>query len=230
MTWSADTGIALDHGGEVPLGVQLDWAIRAAVAAGRLRPGARLPGLRDLAAELRVNHNTLRAAVAKLEADGLLERRHGTGTFVAAGAVARAEHGPLVERVARWAGEAGLTPRDLAAALYVLDLPDPPASDPVAEERRALRDEIAVLDRLVVQLEDRLPRHLPTEPRPRGSRLLSTEELRADRDALLRRLADAQRALDGPDEEDPPAGEAQREQPKRAPAARRARRPGISPA
>ena len=64
MIWSADTGIALDHEAEVPLGVQLDWAIRAAVSAGRLRPGERLPALRDLAAELGVNHNTLRAAVA----------------------------------------------------------------------------------------------------------------------------------------------------------------------
>ncbi|MDQ3739983.1 MAG: winged helix-turn-helix domain-containing protein, partial [Actinomycetota bacterium] len=71
MGWAADTGIKLDHDGEVPLGVQLDWGIRAAVAAGRLRPGDRLPALRDLAAELGVNHNTLRAAVAKLETDGL---------------------------------------------------------------------------------------------------------------------------------------------------------------
>lgn len=228
MSWAADTGITLDHEAEVPLGVQLDWALRAAVAGGRLRPGDRLPGLRDLAVELRVNHNTLRAAVAKLENEGLLESRHGKGTFVAAGATAHEQHAPLVERIVRWAGDAGLNPRDLAAALYVLDLPAPAEADAAAEERRALRDEIAVLDRLVVQLEDRLPQHLPTEPRrPRG-RLLSTDELRAERDLLVRRLAAAQRALEPPEDDDDaapePAPEAQRAKPKPSP------RPGVSPA
>jgi DNA-binding FadR family transcriptional regulator len=220
MSWAADTQIRLDHRADVPLGVQLDWGVRAAVAAGRLRPGDRLPALRELATELGVNHNTLRAAVAKLEADGLLQSRHGTGTFVAPGATAQAEHAPLVERVVRWAGDAGLSPRDLAAALYVLDLPDPAAQDPAAEERRALRDEIAVLDRLVVQLEDRLPRHLPTEPRRRRSgAVLTNEELREERDALVRRLAAAQQALEGPDGGDDDAPRAD-EQPQ--PAAKRA--------
>ncbi|HEX8085113.1 MAG TPA: GntR family transcriptional regulator [Solirubrobacteraceae bacterium] len=229
MTWATDIGITLDHEADVPLGVQLDWAIRAAVAAGRLRPGDRLPALRELAAELRVNHNTLRAAVAKLEVEGLLESRHGTGTFVAAGATAHEQHAPLVERIVRWAGDAGLSPRDLAAALYVLDLPAPAEADAAAEERRALRDEIAVLDRLVVQLEDRLPRHLPTERRrPRG-RLLSTDELRAERDLLLRRLAAAQRALEPPDDGDPAAEEPQAAAAK-AKGPKPSPRPGVSPA
>jgi DNA-binding transcriptional regulator YhcF (GntR family) len=232
MSWSTETGIALDHRGDVPLGVQLDWAIRAAVAGGRLKPGDRLPALRTLADELGVNHNTLRAAVAKLERDGLLESRHGTGTFVAASATAHAEQAPLVERIVRWAGDAGLNPRDLAAALYVLDLPEPAERDAAAEERRALRDEIAVLDRLVVQLEDRLPQHLPAEPRRRrAGTLLSTDELREDRDALLRRLAAVQRALEPPEESGDDDARGQREPAtKRAPAPRPKPRPGISPA
>src|SRR5688500_15619842 len=72
-TWAAGVGIALDHRADVAIGVQLDWSIRAAIAAGRLGPGQRFPALRDLAQELGVNHNTVRAAVAKLEAEGLLE-------------------------------------------------------------------------------------------------------------------------------------------------------------
>jgi GntR family transcriptional regulator len=202
-------GIALDPQAAVPLGVQLDWGLRAAIADGRLRPGDRLPALRDLADAVGVNHNTLRAAVAKLEADGLLSSRHGSGTFVAEGATAPEQHAPMVERIVRWAGDAGLNPRDLAAALYVADVEAPPETDPTAEERRALRDEIAVLDRLVIQLEDKLPEHLPPEPRRRtGSRILSTDELRAERDALVRRLAAAQGALEPPEEPpEPPAVE-----------------------
>jgi GntR family transcriptional regulator len=47
-----------------------------------LQAGARLPSERDLAAEWGVARMTLRAAVDALVAEGLLERRHGAGTFV----------------------------------------------------------------------------------------------------------------------------------------------------
>ena len=57
---------------------------------GRLRElvsdshaGTRLPGERELAAEWGVARMTLRAAVDSLVTEGLLERRHGSGTFVA---------------------------------------------------------------------------------------------------------------------------------------------------
>lgn len=230
-TWASDVGIALYPRGDVPIGVQLDWGVRAAIASGRLTPGERLPALRDLAAELRISHNTLRAAVARLEAEGILESRHGLGTFVAAAAAAKQRHAPLVEEVVRWAGDAGLSPRELAAALYVTD-PALAERDAEAEERRALRDDIAVLDRLVIQLEERLPRLLPPEDifEGNGGRLLTVDELRAQRDALVRRLAAVQDALNranGEDEEPPEAGEPQRE---RARDPLRAPRPGISPA
>ncbi len=230
MSWASQIGIALAPRGDVPIGVQLDWGLRAAIASGRLRPGDRLPALRDLAAELRVSHNTLRAAVGRLEAEGILESRHGSGTFVAADADA---HAPLVEEVARWAGEVGISPRELAARLYVMD-PVGAECDAEAAERRALRDDIAVLDRLVIQLEERLPRLLPPEPASDttpGS-LLTTDQLRAQRDALVRRLAKVQDALNRGEDDEPPDHE-----PTERPAAPRAAadplrtpRPGISPA
>jgi GntR family transcriptional regulator len=229
MSWAIDNGIALDHHADVPLGVQIDWGIRTAVASGRLRAGERLPALRDLAAELGVNHNTLRAAVGKLERDGVLESRHGSGTFVGEGAPRDERHAPVVDEVVRLAADAGLSPRALATALYLAE--EPARRDPAAGERRALRDEIAVLDRLVVQLEERLTtQHVPPEPRrARGGRLLGVEELREERDALLRRLAAVQSVLDGPAEDDDgEAATAQAKRPARAP--RRAPRPGISPA
>jgi len=45
--------------------------------------------VRDLAAQLGVNVNTVRAAYAELERDGLVRTRHGVGTFVLAGPPAR---------------------------------------------------------------------------------------------------------------------------------------------
>jgi GntR family transcriptional repressor for pyruvate dehydrogenase complex len=50
---------------------------------GVLRPGDRLPAERELAGVLDVSRPTLRQALAELEAKGLLEARHGGGTYVA---------------------------------------------------------------------------------------------------------------------------------------------------
>ena len=229
MTWAAETGIVLDHEAEVPLGVQLDWAFRTAVAAGRLRPGERLPALRDLAAELGVNHNTLRAAVAKLERDGVLQSRHGSGTFVAESAPRHERQAPLVDEVVRLAADAGVSPRKLAAALYVAD--EPKERDPEADERRALRDEIAMLDRLLVELQAKLPYHVPPEPVATGhGRLLTTDELREQRNAVVRRIAAVQRVLDGDDEPDDGATAEEKAPAPARGGPKRAPRPGIQPA
>ncbi|SUS04387.1 Pyruvate dehydrogenase complex repressor [uncultured Defluviicoccus sp.] len=52
------------------------------VLEGTLRAGDRLPAERKLAAELNVSRPSLREALQKLEAAGLVETRHGGGTFV----------------------------------------------------------------------------------------------------------------------------------------------------
>src|SRR5215218_2729900 len=144
-SWATAAGIALDHTADVPLGVQLDWVVRAAVASGRLRAGDRLPGLREVADQLGVNHNTVRAAVAKLEADGLLETRHGSGTFVAADVATQVRQAALLDEIAQRAQDAGIAPRELAAALYVAEPSSDRASeDQAAVERRTLRQDLAV--------------------------------------------------------------------------------------
>jgi DNA-binding transcriptional regulator YhcF (GntR family) len=231
-SWAAGAGIALDHEGDVPLGIQLDWAFRAAIAAGRLRAGERLPGLRDVADALGVNHNTVRAAVAKLEAEGLLQTRHGAGTFVAAGAAMDGRRAALLDETADRARNAGVAPRDLAAALYVAETATPGPPDEAAAERRSLREELAVLDRVLVALEARLPEPLPHTAAPaRGPRLLSADELREQRDAVVRRIADVQRALDAARDE---AAEAAAAEAAKTPGRRAPRpavpRPGAAPA
>jgi GntR family transcriptional regulator len=75
----------VDRVSGVPLGTQLVEQIRTAVADGWLKGGDRLPSVRELADTAGVNVNTVRAAYARLEAEGLVRSEHGRGTFVASG-------------------------------------------------------------------------------------------------------------------------------------------------
>jgi GntR family transcriptional regulator len=65
---------------------QLRRQLADLVGAGVLQPGARLPPLRQLAADLGLAVGTVGRAYAELEAAGLLVSRRGAGTRVAAGA------------------------------------------------------------------------------------------------------------------------------------------------
>lgn len=63
--------------------VALAEHVVARVQAGDLRPGARLPSERDLAAEYGVAYMTVRRAMARLREQGWIETVHGKGTFIA---------------------------------------------------------------------------------------------------------------------------------------------------
>ena len=63
---------------------QMAAQLRAATMNGTLRPGDRLPSIRDLAARLKVARATVDTAYAQLVAEGYLETRIGSGTRIAA--------------------------------------------------------------------------------------------------------------------------------------------------
>src|SRR5215831_5957603 len=84
MTTShADLPVVVDRAGTVPLAAQISAQVREAVAAGVLRTGERLPSTRDLAAALSVSRTVVTTAYVQLFAEGWLEGRHGSGTYVA---------------------------------------------------------------------------------------------------------------------------------------------------
>ncbi|SNS89073.1 MULTISPECIES: PLP-dependent aminotransferase family protein [unclassified Azospirillum] len=71
-----------DNGDGTPLQQRLFDRLRAAILDGAIRPGERLPSTRTLAADLGVSRNTVVAAIDRLIAEGYLEARIGSGTFV----------------------------------------------------------------------------------------------------------------------------------------------------
>src|SRR5947207_2551724 len=74
--------IRIQKGSSVPITRQLADQIRAQCLAGALKPGERLPSVRELARELAVNVNTVFRVYEKLAAERLIEMRHGDGTIV----------------------------------------------------------------------------------------------------------------------------------------------------
>ena len=75
--------VVVDRAGGAPLAVQISAQLQAAVTGGVLRAGDRLPSSRDLAATLCVSRTVVTNAYARLFAEGWLEGRHGSGTYVA---------------------------------------------------------------------------------------------------------------------------------------------------
>ncbi|MBE5906801.1 MAG: GntR family transcriptional regulator [Lachnospiraceae bacterium] len=66
-----------------PIYEQIADAIRQQIAKGVLLPDEKLPSVRELAAELSINPNTIQRAVRQLEQEGYLYTVAGRGTFVA---------------------------------------------------------------------------------------------------------------------------------------------------
>ena len=73
--------LRIEKGSAVPISRQLADQIATLCASGTLKPGDRLPSVRELARELAVNQNTVLRVYERLCGDGLLEMRHGQGTF-----------------------------------------------------------------------------------------------------------------------------------------------------
>jgi GntR family transcriptional regulator len=116
--------VSIDARDRTPIYAQLERALRAAVATGRLQPGDQLPTVRQLAVDLSVNANTVARVYAELERAGVIETRRGVGSFVC-GTAARA-HPPrehdrrlraFITRILADADAAGFTLEDVVQAL-----------------------------------------------------------------------------------------------------------------
>lgn len=122
-----------DAGSGVPIYRQLGQQVRRDVMLGRLRPGDQLPTVKEVVEALSVNPNTVVKAYGELEHEGVVVRRQGVGTFVAASPPAASLAVPpqLLSSLARWVGRArqeGLSAEQIRA-LLAMALDEPAAGD-----------------------------------------------------------------------------------------------------
>jgi len=121
----------VDPADPTPIYAQLERAIRAAIVAGRLAPGDRLPTVRQLAVDLRVNANTVAKVYAELERAGVLATQRGIGTSVrevpipATSATTRRDRErelrPLVDRLLADASTLGISLHEVVRYLEALE-------------------------------------------------------------------------------------------------------------
>jgi DNA-binding transcriptional regulator YhcF (GntR family) len=191
--------LAIDRDAEVAIGVQLAWALRARIEGGSARAGERLPGLREVAEATGLNINTVRAVYQRLDGEGLIDSRQGSGTFVSADARGPASARAIAANAAREARETGVDPRAVAAALYVARDDAAGRAGEGGARRRELRAQIGALERAIGELESEHPGVAPPAPRSgraNGPALLGARELEGVRAVLVRRLASVQNAID----------------------------------
>ncbi|MDE2482445.1 MAG: GntR family transcriptional regulator [bacterium] len=96
----------VDDASVLPVYAQLQEQLLAAIARGELVRGERLPSVRDLAASLGVNPNTVNRAYAELERGGVVATKRGRGTFVAQARKRVGDSGRLQQIVERFVAHA----------------------------------------------------------------------------------------------------------------------------
>jgi GntR family transcriptional regulator len=113
----------LDLHSGVPVYRQLIDQVRGGIASSALAAGDQLPTVRQLAVDLQINPNTVVRAYRELELGGLLETHQGTGTFISAQKLKRADAererqlAQIVSDAVSRAGAAGFTVDELMEEL-----------------------------------------------------------------------------------------------------------------
>jgi GntR family transcriptional regulator len=109
-----------------PIYRQIADEVQRTIVVGILKPDDSLPAVRQLAATLKVNPNTIQHAYHQLEREGVVYVRRGRGTFVAAAAASSSGQDrrrrsflarQVAQRALRDAFRHGLVASDLIAAI-----------------------------------------------------------------------------------------------------------------
>lgn len=93
--------INVDPTDDRPMYVQIMDEVRAAIVVGVVEHDDPLPSVRQLAADIRVNPNTIKRAYRELERDGVIYVRRGKGTYVAAPTEPNVVRNTLAKELAR---------------------------------------------------------------------------------------------------------------------------------
>ncbi|WP_123054853.1 GntR family transcriptional regulator [Clostridium sp. JN-1] len=67
---------------KIPIYLQIVNFVKRDIVSGKLKPGDKLPSVREMSANFKVNPNTLQRAYQELERENITYTQRGTGSFV----------------------------------------------------------------------------------------------------------------------------------------------------
>jgi GntR family transcriptional regulator len=118
--------MGLDFRSKVPIYLQIIEAIKQRIASGVLAPGDQLPTVRQMAADLRVNFNTVARAYRLLDEAGVISTQQGRGTYVLesvererAGKIRRAALDDMIRSTLADAASLGYQPKEVEKRMAV---------------------------------------------------------------------------------------------------------------
>jgi GntR family transcriptional regulator len=76
------SNLRVDLTAHTPAYLQIISEVQQAIVSGKLKPGDQLPTVRQLAADLRINFNTVARAYRMLDEQGIISTQHGRGTYI----------------------------------------------------------------------------------------------------------------------------------------------------
>jgi GntR family transcriptional regulator len=119
--------LSIDLRSKIPIYIQIVEQVQQQVVAGGLPPGEQLATVRQLAADLRVNFNTVARAYRLLDEAGLISTQQGRGTYVVGmppasigGSLRQETLHTLTRLYLTDAARLGLTPDEVAAAAQAM--------------------------------------------------------------------------------------------------------------
>lgn len=72
----------MDFKDDLPIYTQIVYKIKFDICSGKLQAGQKLPSVRELSAEFKVNPNTVQRSYRELESENIVYTKRGLGTFV----------------------------------------------------------------------------------------------------------------------------------------------------
>ncbi|WP_405112383.1 GntR family transcriptional regulator [Paenibacillus sp. FSL K6-1217] len=105
-----------------PIYLQIMNYIKGEIVTGKLKPGDKIPSVRELAAELQINPNTVQRTFQELERETIVETRRGMGRYVTGSeetilTVKKEMAQGVLERFIRGMQELGFQGEDILAAV-----------------------------------------------------------------------------------------------------------------
>lgn len=74
--------MTIEFDNNLPIYLQIMNYLKREIVRGALQPGNKIPSVRELAADLQINPNTVQRTFQELEREGIVETRRGLGRYV----------------------------------------------------------------------------------------------------------------------------------------------------